>query len=85
MDATQMLIKFGADISICDITGSNPLHTASRFGQTNLCAFLIEKNQKLVIAKDKNGNFPIHFAKNTDIIKLLISNEGRINCKNKDR
>ncbi len=45
-------------------------------------ADILKKDKKLVKMRDDRGNTPLHYAKNLQIIKLLLQNGADINAKN---
>jgi len=81
-DKIKRLIKAGASITAKDKNGLAALYNAVRYGHTETCALLIEKNKeangnvkRLIAVKGITGDTVLHRAADngyTDICKLLI-------------
>jgi ankyrin repeat protein/outer membrane protein assembly factor BamB len=66
-------------------TSAPPIFSAIKKGDTATVAALLKQNPKLVAAKDKNGETPLHEAArrgHKDIAELLLANKANVNARN---
>ncbi|XP_068688236.1 uncharacterized protein [Montipora foliosa] len=57
----ELLVKYGADLSMGDCSGSTPLHIASCHGMLAILFLLVEKGAD-INARSLNGSTPLHSA-----------------------
>jgi ankyrin repeat protein len=81
----KALINNGADVNICNIYQSSPLHLAACHGVAEIIPLLIEKGAKIE-QKDKNSFTPLLEAcnspwSNAETIKALLDGGANINAK----
>jgi len=84
----KLLVKNGADISVCDKKGNTVFHNLQNAffwpyeGYHQL--FNIAKLNNIDINRPNNkGKTPLHYATEKDSIELLVENGGLINCRDK--
>jgi ankyrin repeat protein len=73
--------------SLFSTAPSDAIHQAIRNDQVSKVRELILKNPKLVNAKDRNNNTPLHFAAQTgnmEIVRLLLSKGAEVNERNNE-
>ena len=80
LNATQLLIDYGADVNILGSVNETPLHQSVNIGILDMCLLLL-KNGALVNAKDNTGLTPLHLSilsGSSIITRLLISYGGNL-------
>lgn len=82
---TKLLLNNKANPILKNNKGITPLHCAVINNDIDiLILLLIHTKSSNIDLEDNNGNTPIHYSKNLEILKLLVNNSGNINYKNKD-
>eukprot|EP00049_Salpingoeca_infusionum_P023690 m.13440 g.13440 ORF g.13440 m.13440 type:complete len:815 (+) comp5943_c0_seq1:556-3000(+) len=75
VEATQTLLRYGANINLKDVTGSSPLSVACAHGQPNLLQALLLADDADVNVPDAKGWAPVHWCASTsslDCLNLLL-------------
>jgi palmitoyltransferase ZDHHC13/17 len=62
IETIDLLISNGADVHATTRKGLNSLHIAAQSDQINSLVYLIEKFQMKILAEDKFGSSPLHWA-----------------------
>lgn len=62
MEATEILVSYGADTSIKSANGNTTLHFAARHGDKVVCQLLLEDRLLDMKVPDNNGATAFHFA-----------------------
>jgi len=82
-DIAALLIEHGANILKTDAAKRNALHAAARGGHADFCAFLLDKTDIDINARDKDGWTPLHYAcarEKTAVVKMLIERGADLNA-----
>jgi uncharacterized protein len=81
-DVIKLLLKYKADVSVCDKCQETPLMLAARYGKSRIVELLCEAGAN-VHKKDKYGRTALFMALgyfgNLDVIKQLIAYKANIN------
>ncbi|MGC4017219.1 MAG: ankyrin repeat domain-containing protein [Luteolibacter sp.] len=87
----KLLVKHGAALNAKEKDGWSSIHTASRSGNAELVAYLLDHgaNANLPIQSkqtdySQNGYRPLHFAANGAVTKLLLDHGAEVNRQAKD-
>lgn len=81
IQTVSVLLQYGADPKIPDLSGRTPLHWSSYYGHTKIAHMLIPKSN--VRAQDDEGVTPIHLASlagNLEIAQSLVENGADISA-----
>jgi ankyrin repeat protein len=74
VEAFQLLLEYGVDVTIQDDDGANALHMATNGGNVDLMRFLLDQGMDAT-AKLNNGTCPLHLASTSghvEIVRLLL-------------
>ena len=83
---TQMLIKYGADVTAQDKNGETPLHLASLYGRVEVVRMLIKSGAD-VAAPNKALMTPLHLAScygRVEVARMLIESNADMAAQNED-
>jgi ankyrin repeat protein/S1-C subfamily serine protease len=81
INAARILIQGGADVSLMDSSGKQPLHVAAEIGRTEAVDLLLKAGAP-VTAVDAYDRTPLHFAAEDNhlaIVELLIAAKAPVN------
>lgn len=80
--AARVLVEKGkADLSVCDKSGFQPLHTAISVGDLKTTEALLDLGADIVCRGVKNGNSPCHIAAREgfiSVLKMLLERGGEV-------
>ncbi len=75
LDMLKILVEHGADLFAQDKIGYNTLHRAIAYDSKDIAHYILQKQWKTSIAKNKNGENPIDLAislkRSNDFLKML--------------
>ncbi len=69
----EALLKKGADINLANNNGNTALHDAVKSGHPEIITLLINAGVN-VTAKNISGRTPLYYARNFEVVKLLLGN-----------
>jgi len=84
IELVQLLLESGSNVNAQNkVTLKSSLHEATERGNTKILILLLGKNVDVNI-RDKNGNTPLHFARNKEIARLLLEKRADIDALNNE-
>eukprot|EP00736_Rhodelphis_marinus_P006404 Rmarinus@m.27070 len=77
----DVLLTAGASVSVCSRAKQTPLHVAASIGSTHACEILL-RHGAVPNVRDLNLDTPMHVAKSSDVLDVLIRHGGRPTLRN---